>query len=148
MYEIKKAIKSDLPLITHYKLDSILMYADNITEEEHKKIEEYVKKEVPRQQSDYKMIVIQNQVIGAFLIRDYEDGKLLDEIYIEARCRNHGIGTNIIKAIIEENAIVYLWVYKSNKKAIQLYKRLGFKLKEKTDTRYFMVHRQKKKLEN
>lgn len=35
---------------------------------------------------------------------------------------------------------IYLWVYKQNKKAIKLYKRLGFKIINETDTRYFMKH--------
>ena len=33
---------------------------------------------------------------------------------------------------------VYLWVYIDNIRAVKLYKRLGFKVKEETDKRYFM----------
>ena len=67
---------------------------------------------------------------------------MLDEIYIESDFRNKGIGTKIIKEILQENKVVYLWVYKENEKAISLYKKLGFKVVDETDTRFFMKYEQ------
>ena len=40
--------------------------------------------------------------------------------------------------ILKQYAVVYLWVYKKNHKAIRLYKRLGFEVSEETETRYLM----------
>ena len=65
---------------------------------------------------------------------------MLDEIYIEKDYRNKKIGTNIIKDILKNNDTVYLWVYKDNIKAIKLYKKLGFLIKEETDSRYYMEY--------
>lgn len=62
----------------------------------------------------------------------------MDEIYLEEQYRSKGIGTNIIKQVLNENKIVYLWVYKDNVKAIKLYENLGFIVEEETETRYFM----------
>lgn len=52
-----------------------------------------------------------------------EDCKiLLDEIFIEEEYRIKGIGTRVIKEIINElNTNIYLWVYKENAKASKLY---------------------------
>ena len=68
---------------------------------------------------------------------------MLDEIYIEKDYRNKKIGTNIIKDILKNNDTVYLWVYKDNKKAISLYKRMEFNICKSTDTRYYMGFKKK-----
>ena len=68
---------------------------------------------------------------------------MLDEIYIEKDYRNKKIGTNIIKDILKNNDTVYLWVYKDNKKAISLYKRMRFNICRSTDTRYYMGFKKK-----
>lgn len=65
---------------------------------------------------------------------------MLDEIYIEQEYRNKGIGTDIIKNVINENDIIYLWAYKENTKAISLYKKLSFNIIEETESRYYMKY--------
>ena len=76
------------------------------------------------------------------MITKNENGLLLDEIFIEKQYRNKGIGTSIIKGVVSKsNNNVYLWVYKDNIKAIKLYKKLGFLIKEETDSRYYMEYR-------
>lgn len=60
---------------------------------------------------------------------------LLDELYNEEQYRNNGIGTNIIKDIIDNNEKVNLWVYKNNIKAFNLYKKLKFIVIEETESR-------------
>lgn len=59
---------------------------------------------------------------------------------MEEEYRNRGIGTDIIKNILETNSNVYLWVYKENIKAIALYKKLKFKVIDETKTRYYMEY--------
>ena len=63
------------------------------------------------------------------------------EIYLEEEYRNKGIGTKIIMDILNNNDVVYLWVYKDNKKALSLYKKLGFNVLEETETRYYMKYK-------
>ena len=53
--------------------------------------------------------------------------------------RNKGIGISIINSILESNITVYLWVYVDNVKAISLYEKLGFKIKEKNKDKYLML---------
>ena len=47
----------------------------------------------------------------------------------------------INKDIIDSvNSNIYLWVYKDNVKAIKLYNKLGFRIKDETDSRYYMEY--------
>lgn len=139
-YELINSSKNDIERLIKYKKETIYEFANNLSEEEINRINNYIITNVPKLLDNYFNIVINNKVIGCVLITNKDDGKLLDEIYIEEKFRNKGIGTSIIKDIIRENSIVYLWVYKENKQAISLYKKLGFKVIDETDSRYYMKH--------
>ncbi len=140
-YKLKCATKDDIELLISYKLESILEYANDLPKEEIEKITNYVKTKIPRQIVDYKIIIIDNKKVGCFLLEKYEDGVLLDEIYLDKNYRRKGIGTNILNNILNNNSKVYLWVYKENTSALNLYKKLGFKIKETTENRYFMQYK-------
>ena len=135
-YKLESATKDDIELLISYKLASILDYAD-LPNEEVEKITNFVKKSIPNQISDYKVIVIDNKKVGCLLLEKYEDGILINELYLDKDYRRKGIGTNILTNILNNNSNVYLWVYKENP-AVNLYKKLGFKIKETIETRYFM----------
>ena len=137
-YTLESAKKSDIEMLKKYKLASILDYAINMDNEEKIKIEKYVNENISKQLNDYKIIKIDNNNIGCLLIENFNDGILLDEIYLEEKFRGKKIGTNIINDVLNDHNIVYLWVYKNNKDAIKLYKRLGFKEVETTESRIFM----------
>lgn len=137
-YKLEKAIADDVFKLIDYKSKNIFEYAENLPKDEIVKINDYIIKNIPLQLENYKMICINNEKIGCLLVQSKDDGVLLDEIYLEENYRNMGIGTAIIKDIIAKNDIVYLWVYKLNIKAVSLYKKLGFKIIEETETRYFM----------
>ena len=137
-YEIINASNSDISILINYKLASILDYATNLSDEEIEKIRNYVDKKVPEQIQEYKVICVKNKKIGSILVTKYEEGYLLDEIYLEKEYRGLGIGTSIIKNIIDQHNKLYLWVYKNNTKAFNLYLKLGFDIVKETETRYFM----------
>ena len=81
-----------------------------------------------------------DKIIGCILVEKYLDGFLLDEIYIEKEYRNKKVGTSLIKDIQTKYSPVYLWVYKQNIRAYNLYKRLGFEIQQEAETRYFMKY--------
>lgn len=139
-YKLKRANQKDISMLIHYKLKNIFEYSEKLSEEEINRIVDYVKRHVPMQLRDYKTICNNNNIIGCLLVGNKDDGVLLDEIYLEENYRNKGIGTDIIKKVILKNNIVYLWVYKLNIKAISLYIKLGFKIIEETETRYYMKY--------
>lgn len=103
------------------------------------KIDNYICESVPTLIKEYKSIIYNKKIIGSILIRKIDDGLLLDEIFIEKEYRNKGIGSSIIKNYVLDNDYnIYLWVYKDNIKSFNLYKKSGFKIKEETDSRYYM----------
>ena len=139
-YKLVAANVKDKKRLITYKLKSILDYAKDLEKEEITKINNYVEKEIPKQIKDYQMIMSDNRIIGCLLIEKYADGILLNEIYIEKNYRKKGLGTDIIQRILKEHSKVYLWVYKENSIAIKLYQKLGLKIQEETETRYFMKY--------
>ncbi len=139
-YKLMKANIDDVSILIDYKLKNIFDYAENLSLEEIKQINNYVKSNVPKEIDDYRVICINDKKIGCLLVVNKDDGVLLDEIYLEEKYRNKGIGTSIIKKILSSYNIVYLWVYKLNTRAISLYKKLGFKIIDETETRYYMKY--------
>ena len=139
-YRLVNATKRDILKLIEYKLESIFDYAENLSLEEINQINDYVKSNVTKELNNYKVICIDDKKVGCLLITNKDDGVLLDEIYLEEKYRNKGIGTSIIKEILSNYNIVYLWVYKLNIKALSLYKKLGFKIINETKTRYYMKY--------
>ena len=139
-YILEKSSNKDIDRLIEYKKETIYEYAKDLSNEEIDEINSYVISEVSKLINDYLNIKVDNKIIGCLLLTNKDDGKQIDEIYLEEEYRNKKIGTNIIKEIINNNDIVYLWVYKENKRAISLYKKLGFNIIEETETRYYMKY--------
>ena len=139
-YELVQSSKNDVNKIKEYNKKTIYQYANDLSEEEIDEINDYVNKTIPIELANYQNIIIDDKMIGCLLVTNYEDGREIAELYLEEEYRSKGIGTKIINNIIKENNILYLWVYKKNKKAISLYKRLGFIIIDETTSRYHMKY--------
>lgn len=139
-YKLIPATTIDIPKLVDYKLKNIFDYVDNLSIEENIQINNYVRNSVPKMLNEYKIICVDNKKNGCLLVREIDNGVLLDEIYLDNNYRNKGIGTDIIKNVILKNKIIYLWVYKLNINAVSLYKRLGFKIIDETESRYYMKY--------
>ena len=139
-YKLLKSSSNDINRLIEYKKRTIYEYAKDLSAEEINKINRYITSEVPKLINVYCNIMVDNKIIGCLLLTNKDDGKLLDEIYLEKVYRNKGIGTEIIRDILSNNDIVYLWVYKENEKAISLYKKLEFNVIEETESRYYMKY--------
>ena len=142
-YKLELSSKKDIDILIKYKLSSILEYASDLSNKELDEINTYVKDNVPNQINNYKLINIDGNIVGCILVENKDNGVIIDELYIEEKYRNNGIGTDLINNVISNNNIVYLWVYKLNVKAIRLYKRLGFKIIKETENRYYMKYVEK-----
>ncbi len=130
----------DIELLKRHKKESVLTYAKNLTEAEKTQIERYIEEEIPKQIGLSKIIKRDRETIGSFFTRPYENGVLIDELYLEEKWRNKGIGTQLIKSVISKNEDVYLFVYAKNEKAILLYKRLGFKVVKEQGEKFLMKY--------
>lgn len=103
------------------EMDKVLSHAEKT------KIRKSIDMNVERTCESYKIIYVGKKIAGAYLTLPYDDGVIIDEIYLFKEFRNNGIGTDIIKKIQKENPDLYVWVYKNNKDAIRLFERLGFR---------------------
>ncbi len=139
-YNLINATNKDTDYIKKSKLYNIFTYADDLPKDEVMRINNYVDEHIPVEITDYKIIMCNKNKVGCLLVAKKDDGVILDEIYLEEEYRNKGIGTDIIKNILKINPIVYLWVYKKNIKAISLYKKMKFKIINKTENRYYMKY--------
>lgn len=137
-YELIDVTKDKLELLIKYKLDTII--SDDIREEEKARINNYVKENSLKKINDSKFIRVNERIVGCFVLYKHEDGVLLDELYLESDYRGFKIGTSILSDILNREKIVYLWVYKNNDIAFNIYRKLNFKVIEETDTRYFMKY--------
>lgn len=137
-YKLIPATENDTDYLIKAKLYNIFNYAHNLPDNEINKISNYVTENIVNQVKDYKLININNKIVGCVFVDNKDDGVIIDEIYLQKDYRNKGIGTSIIKNILFNNNIVYLWVYKENISAIRLYKSLKFNIQEETETRYYM----------
>lgn len=101
-----------------------------------KDISNYVNKHL----KDTKIIKKNDQVIGIVIYYKENSKYLLDLIYIKDKYQNLGIGHNIIKNLIDNQKKnkTQLEVFKSNIKAIKLYKNLGFQIISETKNKYIM----------
>ncbi|MFW9874424.1 MAG: GNAT family N-acetyltransferase [Candidatus Thorarchaeota archaeon] len=92
-----------------------------------------------------KIIMKSATEIGCISSIEEEDSYYLSVIKILPKYQNQGIGTRLIKDIIlkaeKNNKPVYLQVLKTNNKAKNLYKRLGFLIEGETDTHNKMVYK-------
>ena len=139
-YNLINATNKDTDYIKKSKLYNIFSYVDDLPKDEVMRINNYVDEHIPVEITDYKIIMCNKNKVGCLLVAKKEDGAILDEIYLEEEYRNKGIGTDIIKNILKINPIVYLWVYKKNIKAISLYKKMKFKIINKTENRYYIKY--------
>jgi GNAT superfamily N-acetyltransferase len=129
-YKVVNAKEKDIDILTSIKLvtmiddemDKVLSYAEKT------KIRKSIDKNIERTCELYKVIYVDNKIAGAYLVLPYDDGYMIDEIYLFEEYRNNGIGTKIIQELIKEYRTLYIWVYKNNKNAIRLVERLGFML--------------------
>lgn len=139
-YSLQKSNINDIDRIIRYKEKNICKFAKNLSKKELEDIKKYVYNETLKNINNCFDIVVNKNIVGLVSVVDNEGKKTLEEIYIEKEYRNKGIGSDIIKNTISKNDTLYLYVYKSNAKAISLYKKLGFDIIEETDTRYYMKY--------
>ncbi len=135
-YKVVDAKDKDSEILTSIKLvtmiddemDKILSY------NEKSKIRKSVDKNIELTCESYKIIYVDKKIAGAYLVIPYEDGYIIDEIFLFKEFRNKGIGTDIIKKIQKEYNNLYIWVYKNNEDAKRLFLRLGFNILSKGRT--------------
>ena len=90
----------------------------------------WVRRKIESSISEYTVVYANGKKAGYYHFYRNEDGQFeLDDLYIFPEFQNRGIGTEIIEACCNSvNAPVMLYVFIENKRAVSLYKRLGFEV--------------------
>jgi predicted acetyltransferase len=114
MYCLTNATENDLYMLIDLKLKTITEsdIGNTISSDEQSRIEAYVRNNIKIHIDDCNLIIINNNIAGMVIFYDYENGILLDDLYLIEKYRNQGIGTKIIKDIMRDHSKIYLWVYK------------------------------------
>lgn len=136
-YTLQKCTSDDVKVAIQFKCSSIFENGGNFKKEEKERIETYVSKTILKYLETIKKIVVDDRVIG---IVSYKFDGLriyIDDIFIEKEYRNRNLGREILRSIMKDD-ICYLWVYKSNEKAIRLYEKMGFVVEEEDEKRLKM----------
>ena len=109
---------------------------------DYQKVLLWVKNKIEKRISEYQAIYYQGNRAGYVHCFINEDGIYeIDDLYIFDEFQNKTIGTTVIKQICEKcDHDVMLYVFIKNKRAVSLYRRLGFEIvKTINNTRYIMV---------
>lgn len=80
--------------------------------------------------------------IGYIFAKRIDAGYLLDGLYVDINFRNRGIAHKLLNEAIKLTSSydIYIKVLKENKVAYNIYKSLGFKIKEENDLKYYMIY--------
>lgn len=96
-YILVKSSNDDVEKLIEYKKETVFKYANNLSEEEKNKINNYINNNIANEIKNYCNIVINDNIVGCLLLIDKEDGKLLDEIYLKKEYRNKELVLILLK---------------------------------------------------
>ncbi len=136
-YTIRKAIATDLNILDRIHTENMKGYVEKVYPWNPTLFRDSF---MPQ---DYRVIEIDNQIIGFIKVVVLETEIYLGEIQIVRDYQKQGIGSSLIRSLIQEaresNRKLWLKVLKGNP-AQKLYTRLGFTIFEESSTHQKMVY--------
>ena len=101
------------------------------------KVFAWCKKKIQVTMQDYRRIMVEKELAGYFALHTEDSGEWeLDDLYLFPQFQNQGIGTQVVRDIIEQTAPqpLMLYVFTQTTDAVRLYERLGFVFSQKVGT--------------
>ncbi|MBQ4051204.1 MAG: GNAT family N-acetyltransferase [Oscillospiraceae bacterium] len=127
----------DIPIIYAFCEELIDRYEDPAAVD-IPKAKAWTLRKLQSQIADYRVILKDGEKAGYFHFIPGGKGEEceLDDLYILPQFRSQGIGTEVIRRCIESSggAGIFLYVFRENKRAVSLYERLGFTVRETAGT--------------
>lgn len=107
------------------------------------KVFTWVKRKIKNNIESYQCIYFEGIKVGYYYLHNEGEKLELDDFFIFDGFQGIGIGTKILKCVAsiakEKNKVVFLYVFRKNQGAINLYLRNGYKIIESIDdSRYIM----------
>ena len=127
MLAYQTAEHADIPVIYAQAKELIDTYED-LTAIDYERVLSWVNRKLTENISYYCRVTLNGEACAYY--RLCADGEL-DDIYVLPAFRGRGIGSEILKKCIAESSDpLYLYVFSRNTRAISLYQRFGFSLRE------------------
>ena len=114
---------------------------------DYPKVMKWVRNKIEKSIDEYTVIYANEQKAGYYHFYKNDDGDFeIDDLYVFPEFQNQGIGSRVIKKCCSSvNEPVVLYVFIENKRAVSLYKRLGFEIAETIHgSRYIMKNQNRK----
>lgn len=125
----KTSQNTDISKIFELSKNLIDEYED-IQSIEYDKVLKWVYKKIEENIHEYTSIYLDHTLVGYYHFHENGDKMELDDFYIFEAHRNKGIGSRVLSDLIQIDQPIYLYVFVKNVKAIQLYEKFGFKIRE------------------
>lgn len=142
MIHLRLATPDDSEFLFNLKKQTLKEYITQIWGWDEKDQHDYHKKNFEPEK--YRIIQQNGEDIGCISIEEHHNKIMLNIIEIVPEYQNKGIGSKLIRDLIkrgsQENKTVELQVFKVNQRAFKLYRTLGFKLVNETETHYQMTY--------
>lgn len=137
MLTFEAAKEADIPVIFSFCEELIDRYEDP-SSVDIPKAKAWTLRKLENCIGDYRVIRKDGEKAGYFHFIPGENGdeSELDDLYILPQFRSQGIGTEVLRRCIEESggAGVFLYVFRENERAVALYERMGFTVRETAGT--------------
>lgn len=132
------ALPEDAPGIYGFSKQLIDDYED-VSSIDYEKVLAWVNRKIENNIGTYTRVFADGSLAGWFCL-DKDTGEL-DDFYILPEFRGKGVGTQVLHRCIGlSQKPVWLYVFRKNIRAIALYQRMGFTIREKVGTtRYIMT---------
>ena len=145
-FKIRNASQDDYEAVYKIKKDALQSYVEKTWGWNEEFQRNYHEKHF--EPINLKIIEVKNEPIGSLKFIKEKDHIFLSELFIIQKYQSKKIGSRIINGYIK-NAIVHrktvkLQVLRINKRAVNLYKKLGFEIYEEDNVYFKMIYRHKR----
>ncbi|ANI88180.1 hypothetical protein A9P82_01945 [Arachidicoccus ginsenosidimutans] len=135
---LRNATEDDYDLMYQIKENSIKPYVELVWGWEENFQRQFLKENTSYK--EVKFILFENEVAGFIQTKENEDEIFIGSLFITTDFQKKGIGTYLLSEIFKQNKTVSLEVLKLNTGAINLYKRMNFKVWKEDELKYFMKY--------
>ena len=125
----KTSNHSDISKIYELSKNLIDQYED-IESIDYEFVLNWIYKKIEENIHEYTSIYLDDTLVGYYHFYEVKNKMELDDFYILNEYQNKGIGSKVLNDLIQTDKKIFLYVFKKNIKAIQLYERFDFKIIE------------------
>ncbi len=139
MKEIKLVQATEDDYVRMYKIkeDSIKPYVEKVWGWDEDFQIEFLRKNTPFEEVEF--ILFNGETIGFLQLKETIKGIFIQSLFIIKAFQQKGIGTYLLKRIINNGKLLSLEVLKNNKIAFDLYKKMGFVVLKEDDLKYYLI---------